>query len=202
VSGYEVWTHKDVEYRVLEAAETAAVLPRDGPRQYGRAWPESIGLYAPDLRVRRRVSPEAITRMEETWGWINTMLVESERRLIYAWAAVKTSTGSRISDFAVREGINSRTLRRSITAIFKKLADNLNRLHRIRLKIEIDELSENLVREEPDRRGDPRRSPRHIMLAPDAKPRGNLSEAEKLAAAKEITRLNKRLRRRQRHRKR
>lgn len=192
---YEAWTDKDVEYRVLEAAETATVLPKDGPSGYGRAWPEYIGLYAADLRVRRRASPGAISRMEETWSWLNTMLADSERRLIYAWAAVKTETGGRVSDFAVKEGVNSRTLRRSVTAIFKKIAGNLNRLYFSRLKIEFDGASENLVREQPDKRDAPRRSPRN-MMTDDAKPSLPWTPEAAKEAAREIERSNKRLRKR------
>lgn len=201
MTSYEAWTAKDIEYRVLEAAQTAAVLPRAGPAGLGRAWPEYIGLYAADLRIRRRVSPGAISRMEETWSWLNTMLAESERRLVYAWAAVKTDTKGRVSDFAANEGINSRTLRRAVTATCQRIANNLNRQHQNRLTGSIDEVSENLVREEPDKRGEPHRSPRH-MMADGAKPSAPWTPEAAKQAALEIQKSNKRLRKRQQRRRR
>jgi energy-converting hydrogenase A subunit M len=70
--------------------------------------------------------------------------------LLYAWAWVKTRTGRKINDFASREGMNSRTLRRQITRICQQIANDLNRLHAVRLTVMVDHVSEITPEADPE----------------------------------------------------
>ncbi|TJV51143.1 MAG: hypothetical protein E5Y01_16275 [Mesorhizobium sp.] len=141
-----LWTAKAVEYRVLEAAETLMLCPN----HYGgggSAWPafpqDPQDSYAyNEARYRRRPSPGALSRMTQTWGWINAHPAESERKLLYAWAWQKTKKGRFLNDFASREGINSRTLRRAITAICQAIADRLTQAGLACFEHVVDEVSE------------------------------------------------------------
>ncbi|MES0168229.1 DUF6362 family protein [Mesorhizobium sp. M0027] len=118
------WTAKAVEYRVLEAAETLMLTPNVGGGG-ASAWPEYIPHYPRAMKIRIRPSPGALTRMMETWGWINALQSEADRRLLYAWAWQKTRKGKFLDDFASREGIKTRTLRWTITRICQAIADQL-----------------------------------------------------------------------------
>jgi hypothetical protein len=124
------WTAKAVEHRVLEAAETLMLCPNHHAGGV-TAWPEVVrskeDAYGYEAATYKRLpSPGALSRMSTTWGWINAHPVESDRKLLYAWAWQKTKKGKFLNDFASREGINSRTLRRAITAICQAIADRLN----------------------------------------------------------------------------
>jgi hypothetical protein len=119
------WTAKAVEYRVIEAAETLMLTPNVGSGAAGSAWPEYIPHYPRAMKIRIRPTPAALTRMAETWNWINTHPVEADRRLLYAWAWQKTRRGRFLNDFASREGIKTRTLRWMITRICQAIADQL-----------------------------------------------------------------------------
>lgn len=118
------WTAKAVEYRVLEAAETLMLTPNVGGG-VGSAWPEYIPHYPRAMKIRIRPSPGALTRMMETWGWINALQSESDRRLLYAWAWTKARKGKFLDDFASREGIKTRTLRWTISRICQAIAEHL-----------------------------------------------------------------------------
>ncbi|TPM19790.1 DUF6362 family protein [Mesorhizobium sp. B2-3-6] len=91
----------------------------------GSAWPEYIPHYPRAMKIRIRPSPGALTRMMETWGWINALQSESDRRLLYAWAWTKARKGKFLDDFASREGIKTRTLRWTISRICQAIADRL-----------------------------------------------------------------------------
>lgn len=119
------WTAKAVEYRVLEAAETLMLTPNVGGGGGSSSWPEYIPHYPRAMKIRIRPSPGALTRMTETWSWINALQSERDRRLLYAWAWTKTRKGRFLNDFASREGVNSRTLRYTITRICQAIADQL-----------------------------------------------------------------------------
>lgn len=161
------WTAKDVEFRVLEAAET---LMRS-PNSYvggGSAWPEYIPHYPRAMKVRIRPTPAQLSRMAETWGWINAHPMESDRKLLYAWAWQKTKRGRFLNDFASREGVNSRTLRRIITRICQAIADTLNQRKIMWMVDGVDVASEI----EPELAPSNVASPTHAshMMAPGAKP--------------------------------
>ncbi|WP_127426647.1 DUF6362 family protein [Mesorhizobium sp. M1D.F.Ca.ET.183.01.1.1] len=131
---------------MLEAAETLMLCPnhRGGGSTF---WPDVVqsreDAYGyTDARYKRMPSPGAISRMTTTWGWINAHPIESERKLLYAWAWQKTKKGRFLNDFASREGINSRTLRRAITAICQAIADRLNQQKVAWLGDRVDAVSE------------------------------------------------------------
>lgn len=186
------WTAKEVEYRVLEAAETLMLCPN----HYGgggSAWPafpqdpqESYAYNA--ARYRRLPSPGAISRMTATWGWINAHPAESERKLLYAWAWQKTKKGKFLNDFASREGVNSRTLRRAITAICQAIADRLTQSGLACLDGAVDDVSEIT----PENASQKVSFPKHAnhFLEPGAKPRYP-TEAEIKALRKRLEKANK-----------
>ncbi|ESY89031.1 hypothetical protein X739_00605 [Mesorhizobium sp. LNHC220B00] len=136
------WTAKAVEYRVLEAAETLMLTPNTYIGGGGNGWPDYIPHYPRAMKVRIRPSPGALTRMVATWSWINALQSESDRRLLYAWAWTKTRKGRFLSDFASREGVNSRTLRWTITRICQDIADRNNQQKVAWLGDVIDDIAE------------------------------------------------------------
>ncbi|PWJ93547.1 hypothetical protein C8D77_101226 [Mesorhizobium loti] len=137
------WTAKAVEYRVLDAAETLMLTPdtRVGGAG-GGGWPEYIPHYPRAMKIRIRPSPGALTRMLATWAWINALQSEKDRRLLYAWAWTKTRKGRFLNDFASREGVNSRTLRWTITRICQDIADRNNQQKIAWLDQHIDDVAE------------------------------------------------------------
>ena len=168
------WTAKAVEYRVLEAAETLMLSPNVHGGGIGSAWPafpddpQDSYAYNP-ARYRRSPSPGAITRMMTTWGWINAHPAESERKLLYAWAWQKTKKGKFLNDFAAREGVHSRTLRRAITAICQAIADRLNQQKIAWLDAAVDDVSEIEPEIAPSKVPSQKHASHH--MEPGAKPR-------------------------------
>ncbi|TPM89848.1 DUF6362 family protein [Mesorhizobium sp. B2-1-3A] len=152
---YSAWTPKAVEHRLLEAAETLMLLPNvRGPKSYGSAMPAPVREWeaygSEPSRYKSRPSREAIDRMPETWTWINSLPEQADRVLIYAWAWVKVRRGRSINDFASREGMNNRTLRRQITQVCQQIADDLNRKHMVRLTVVVDVVSEITAEVDPE----------------------------------------------------
>lgn len=144
---FTAWTSKDVEDRIIEAAETLMLCPRDtGPKAFGSAMPEPVRSrdeygYG-SAWYKRRPSGAALSRMTEVWGWINAHPVESERQLLYSWAAVKARKGRTVADFALERGMKSRTLRWAISAICQRIANDLNQKYSIWLTERIDPVAE------------------------------------------------------------
>lgn len=172
---YAAWTDKTVEERVLEATETLMLLPEvKGPQAYGNAMPEIVREKWKDadktntVAYRRRPNSHALDRMEETWRWINSLSERADRVLLYSWAWVKARKGCKIEAFAAEKDMNSRTLRREITRICQRIANNLNRLHAVRLNSEDCGLSENQPETDPSTLS----SVKHAThwMAPDGKP--------------------------------
>ncbi|MEX3008344.1 DUF6362 family protein [Hoeflea sp. TYP-13] len=136
---YQAWTPKEVEYRILEAAETLMLCPPvRGPQAYGNAMPEPVRRMFQDAaparaRYRRKPAPDALDRMEEVWTWINALPDEENRKLIYAWSWFKVRRGVTVRQFGVGMGITTRTLRRKIERICSAIADDLNKKHSVQL---------------------------------------------------------------------
>jgi hypothetical protein len=65
--------------------------------------------------------------MEQVWAWINALPDQADRKLIYAWSWVKVRRGLKISAFAAENDLNERTLRRAVTTVCQRIANNLNR---------------------------------------------------------------------------
>lgn len=144
---YCAWTARSVEDRVIEAAETLMLLPNvKGPREFGTSMPAPIKDWeaygSEPSRYKSRPSRDAIDRMPETWGWINRLPEQADRVLLYAWAWVKVRRGRSVNDFASREGMNVRTLRRAVTRVCQQIANDLNRIHLVRLNSAVDPVSE------------------------------------------------------------
>jgi hypothetical protein len=170
---YEAWTARAVEDRVIEAAETLMLLPHvKGPQAYGSAMPQVIRdwqAYGSEKSgYKRRPSRGAIDRMPEVWEWINALPSQADRVLLYAWAWVKVRSGRKIADFASREGMNVRTLRRAITSICQQIANNLNRMHIVRLNDLVDAVSEITAETDPETVSSVKYASH--WRAPDAKP--------------------------------
>ncbi|MEM9279786.1 MAG: DUF6362 family protein [Pseudomonadota bacterium] len=127
------WTAKQVEQRLLEAAETLILCPRArGPRSYGNTMPDPVRpaneAYADDrTRVRRQPTAAALDRMEECWTWINALKEPQDRQLVYRWARAKIGRGRSLKILAMEEGMSDRTLRREISRLCKYMADQLNK---------------------------------------------------------------------------
>lgn len=145
--GYQTWTRGDVKARIIEAADTLMMgEPDRGPGYAGlmgdvvREVAESYGYGS--LAYRRVPSPGAIARMEETWVWINTFLDEAERRLVYEYGFIMTRKGLTIAGWCERNGWIRRTFERAVNRACQRIADNLNRKHKVRLTADIDALSQ------------------------------------------------------------
>lgn len=172
---FEAWTAKAVEHRILEAQETLMLMPNvKGPQQYGNAMPAPVRDWhqygMEPSRYKRRPSRDAIGRMEPTWDWINRFLSLSDRRLIYAWAYFKCRRGRTINDFASQEGMNSRTLRRTVTRICQLIANELNQKHSVRLTTAVDDVSEIQHESDPTQVSSVKYA--NHWMAPGAKPQG------------------------------
>lgn len=107
--------------------------------------------------------------------------------------------GRFLSHFAAREGANSKTIRRAITRICQRIADDSNQKHVAWVNNRVDDVSEILAPEPTDSLPEeqPERSPTHIMTL-HAKPRSDLSPEAARAEAREIEKMNRRNRGRKR----
>ena len=82
------WTREQVEERLCEAADVMKRLPDVRVPGYFNTWPkfpqefaDLVGQDPPPLR-RPRPSPDAISRMEETLGWL-AWLEPEDARLVW-----------------------------------------------------------------------------------------------------------------------
>lgn len=142
---YTAWTPKDIEARILEAAETLMLMPNVRlPSAVPAIWREYKDEYGKaKSRYRRRPLAVAIDRMYQTWEWINALEKEADRKLLYGWAYVKVRKGMKLSSFALENMMNDRMLRRKIDQLTQVIANNLNRLRLVRLTDGVDPVSEN-----------------------------------------------------------
>lgn len=183
---YQAWTYEMVRERIIEAAETLLMNPASyGPRLIGMAL---FGEYKDEYlrgegtRVRRTPSAHALAEMEETWQWINDWLSEKDRKLVYDYGFIMSRKGLTLKVWCDRNGWIKRTFERAVARCCQRIADELNRKHHVRLTVPFDALSQNVVREEPDKLPDrptPKRNewfersegakPRHLPQHPDHK---------------------------------
>jgi len=132
---YQAWTAKQVELRILEAAETCLRLPPvKGPQIYGNNMPEpvrrQIEAYGSNKpKYRRNIDRSAIARMEETWGWINSYLSEADRHVVYGWSYAKKHKRRSLGRFARENHYSVRTLYRVTRKICSQIAEKLNNVH-------------------------------------------------------------------------
>lgn len=145
---YEAWTYDAVRDRVLEAAETLMASPAAlGPRMLGSMsdiFSEYVDEYrrGETTRIRRIPAPGALTRMEETWTWINTMLAEKERKLLYDYSFLKSRKGMYLARYLEQNGVIRRTFERRVNGACQRIANNLNRQLSVRLTMPLDEVSQ------------------------------------------------------------
>lgn len=143
------WSAKAVELRILEMADTLRMCPKvNGPKVYGNAMPETVKRYEESYgfditRYRETASAGALGRMEQVWGWINSLPSPIDRKLLYAWSWVKVRHGMKISAFAAQNDLNDRTLRREITRLCQRIANDLNQIALVRLNSGDLQVSEN-----------------------------------------------------------
>lgn len=129
---YQAWTPKHVELRILEAAETLMKCPpAKGPQIYGNAMPEPVRKMFQDaaptrLKYFRKAEPGAISRMEQTWEWINTYLAEGDRHIIYGWSIAKKKRGRSVGRFARENHWSTSTLYRVTRRVCSRIAEKLN----------------------------------------------------------------------------
>ncbi|NKC47584.1 hypothetical protein HED54_00160 [Ochrobactrum anthropi ATCC 49188] len=81
--------------RVVEAAQTLLASPADlGPRAKQGAFSDLVAAviqteYDRAPSYRRILSAGSLSRMEETWKWINDYLEEEDRKLVYDYGFIK-----------------------------------------------------------------------------------------------------------------
>ncbi len=124
------WDAKKVEEYFLEVMLTLRKLPPVKQRGYISLWPSIIYtpnelLFQEKVPMQIKATPEAITRLERTFGWMTWLTVE-ERKLIWRRAA------------RVRWKIICRELGCSRTLVWKKwlracnkIASKLNSRHNL-----------------------------------------------------------------------
>lgn len=174
VSVFVDWTYEQVRARIIEAADTLLASPASlGPRMAGGAMGdvvreigESYGYGSASFR--RVLAPGAISRMEETWTWINAYLGEADRKLVYDYGFIKTRKGMYLDRYLQRNDMVRRTFERKIQRACQTIASELNRKHLVRLDIHLDGMSQNSVEDTPTKVSSEKCATHWI--APDAKP--------------------------------
>ncbi|MDP9809374.1 hypothetical protein J2W42_002222 [Rhizobium tibeticum] len=147
------WTYDQVRARIVEAAETLAASPSAlGPRMSQGAFSEMVSAviateYDRAPSYRRVISAGALTRMEETWTWINTYLGEEDRKRVYDYGFIKSRKGMFLEQYLSRNDMVRRTFERKIHRCCQTIASALNRKHLVRLGIPLDGVSQNHVEE-------------------------------------------------------
>lgn len=146
---YNAWSAKQVEDRILEAAETELALPRlKGPKVYGSAMPtpvqdrqDAYGYHT--TKVRRIPAPGALDRYPVVIDWLNHH-VDSllDRQFLWFWAIAKVNPSRSVGKFAHDSDVNLRTLRRIVTRLCQGIADRLNQAYKVRLSMAFDGVSE------------------------------------------------------------
>lgn len=171
------WTYEQVKQRVIEAADTLAASPAAlGPRMKNGAFGELVSAviateYDRAPSYRRIISAAALTRMEETWTWINSYLQEPERKLVYDYGFIKSRKGMFLDRYLEQNDMVRRTFERKIQRYCQIIADNLNQMHRARLTIDLDGVSQNSVEHASTTvSSDKRDHGPGYWIAPDGKP--------------------------------
>lgn len=174
IAVFQDWTYEQVRARIIEAAETLLASPSAlGPRmklgsmsEVVRETVESYGYQ--QASYRRILAPGAISRMEETWTWINTYLSEEDRKLVYDYGFIKTRKGMYLDRYLKQNDMVRRTFERRINRCCQTIASSLNRKHLVRLDIRLDGVSQISVEEQSSTVSSDKCATHWI--APDAKP--------------------------------
>lgn len=142
------WTYEQVRAQIIEAAYTLRASPGDlGPRLRGgamsdvvRDMTEAYG-YA-EAKAPRVPSAGAISRMYETWDWVNAYLNEESRKRVYEYAFIKTRKGIYLDAYLKKIDMSRSTFERRIQSDCQCIANNLNQKHRVRLTVALDAVTE------------------------------------------------------------
>lgn len=142
------WSYEQVRAQIIEGALTLRASPAAlGPRMglgamsdIVRDLMESYG-YS-EATVKRIPSAGAISRMHETWEWINTYLDEEQRKLVYDFAFIKTRKGIYLEAYLRKIDMSRSTFERRIQSYCQRIADNLNQKCRVRLTVAFDAVTE------------------------------------------------------------
>jgi len=133
------WTGETVRDRLVEAFAIDRRMP--GERRYGAlrpAWPAAIHEFVDIVHwhegeQRERVwqswertpaSPPEVTRMEESFGWLQAVPLV-ERRCLEAWAQA-TATHRSVSAMLRKRGLKRSTFYRHRDRAASRIADRLN----------------------------------------------------------------------------
>lgn len=143
------WTYEQVRAQIIEAAYTLRASPASlGPRLQGGAMSdivrdmmESYG-YDEAKAPPRIPSAGAISRMYETWDWVNTYLNEEGRKRVYEYAFIKTRKGIYLEAYLKKIDMSRSTFERRIQSYCQQIADNLNQKCRVRLTVAFDAVTE------------------------------------------------------------
>jgi hypothetical protein len=119
------WTAKMVEEYFLEVILTLKKLPPVKQKGYFNAWPDII--YSPNeimfqekVPIRLRATPEAISRLEQTFEWMTWIGID-ERKLIW-----KRAANADWKSICWELGCNRSTAWRKWNIALKKIAKRLN----------------------------------------------------------------------------
>lgn len=121
------YTPKMIEERFEEAAKTLRRLPYKGPAGYKSSWPEIVRTAAesygwqPARFPRITPSPEAISRMEETFDWL-LWLEPDDARIVWLRAE-----GIRWRGITYRIGLSRSQAWRHWVAALILIANRLNK---------------------------------------------------------------------------
>jgi hypothetical protein len=185
------WSADQVKARIIEAAETLVASPAAlGPRMSGGAFSEMVAAhiateYDSAPSYRRMPTAGALSRMEETWTWINSYLGEADRKLIYDYGFIKSRKGMFLEQYLSRNEMVRRTFERKINKCCQTIALALNRKHLVRLGNPVDSVSQNHVEQQSSKVT----SEKYAMhwIAPDGKPQIDHDlPAERLLDPREI----------------
>src|SRR5690606_29546714 len=117
-------TPRDIEDRFEEAARTLRRLPDERPRGYFNTWPQVARTAWETMAMERQpvrvwATPEAISRMEEAFGWL-LWLEPDDARLVWLRAE-----GVRWKPICHRLGISRATAWRRWAAALIVIAGHL-----------------------------------------------------------------------------
>ncbi|KAB2701332.1 hypothetical protein [Brucella lupini] len=184
---YQAWTYEAVRDRVVEAAQTLLSSPADlGPRAKQGAFSDLVAAviqteYDRAPSYRRILSAGALSRMEETWKWINDYLDEEDRKLVYDYGFIKSRKGLYLDRYLEKNDMVRRTFERRIKRCCQLIADNLNRLYSVRFTERLDDVSQIEV-DIVTTKVSSEKCANH-WRAPDAKPKNIPSLHEKMKPA-------------------
>lgn len=191
---YQAWDYQAVRDRIIEAAETliahpAALGPRMASGSMSNELARASDAYGKDRpSYRRTLSAGALSRMEETWEWINTWLNEAQRKTVYDYGFIRSRKGLILAKWCERNEVVKRTFERAVRQCCQVIADKLNQINKIRLSTAMDPMSQNHV--EADAETVASKKYAHFEMMPGAKPRHDPNCPELQALIKRLEKQN------------